>query len=179
MHNELRVLQNLAKTDNATQRDIANYTGISLGNVNIIIKRLFNKGLVKLERINARTVRYILTPRGLRERAEATYRFIVDSCRMINDIHARLDAAYEDMQCEKTAVCLYGTKDEMHRLISDYLNNKGIALETVQNYEELCAFMAARNGVSGNSYTIITWHPDYSIELLDKKIKHIDILEKL
>ncbi|OPZ94683.1 MAG: hypothetical protein BWY74_00375 [Firmicutes bacterium ADurb.Bin419] len=38
MENELQILQNIQKSSFITQRDISKLTGISLGNVNLIIK---------------------------------------------------------------------------------------------------------------------------------------------
>ncbi len=41
MKNELDVLMNLHKNRNAKQREIAKATGLSLGNINIIISNLY------------------------------------------------------------------------------------------------------------------------------------------
>src|SRR5690348_14940283 len=91
MENELQILNKIECKENMTQRDIAKSTGMSLGNVNLLIKRLVKKGLLKIERINPRTIRYILTPQGLKERTEATYRYVVESLRFMHEVNQKIE----------------------------------------------------------------------------------------
>ena len=63
MTNEFEVLKSVESKDTITQRELARKTGLSLGAVNVLIKRLINKGLLKIEHINARTIRYFLHPK--------------------------------------------------------------------------------------------------------------------
>jgi len=73
MQNELEILKWVEKNQNTTQRDIAERIGISLGNVNVIINRLVDKGMLEIERINSRT-RYIITSKGLKKKTEEIYK---------------------------------------------------------------------------------------------------------
>ena len=86
MENEYQVLSHLQDNESTTQRGIAKRTGLSLGAVNILLKKMAKKGLVKIEGLNARTMRYILTPRGMQEKTRQTYRFIKSSYRQILNI---------------------------------------------------------------------------------------------
>ncbi len=78
MEKEYEVLSHLGKEKEVTQRKIASGTGLSLGSVNILLKKMVKKGLVKIERLNTRTIRYILTPRGMKEKARITYQILID-----------------------------------------------------------------------------------------------------
>ena len=69
MTNEFVVLKSIESKNTITQRELAKRTGLSLGAVNVLIKRLINKGLLKIEHINAKTMKYILTPKGIMEKA--------------------------------------------------------------------------------------------------------------
>jgi len=62
MEHEYRVLNHLQENEITTQRKISSNTGLSLGAVNLLLKKMVRKGLIKVEKLNARTVRYILTP---------------------------------------------------------------------------------------------------------------------
>ena len=73
----MRVLED---SPEATQREIANELGVSLGGVNYCIKALVDMGLVKLNNF-AKSNRkvgyaYILTPDGISEKAKITARFL-------------------------------------------------------------------------------------------------------
>ncbi|MCX7843059.1 MAG: winged helix-turn-helix transcriptional regulator [Clostridia bacterium] len=173
MENELQILNNIEKNNNATQRDIAKNTGLSLGNVNILIKRLVKKGLLKIERLNPRTIRYILTPQGMKEKAEPTYNYVVASYRFINSLNARIDKVVEAYQFGKnSSVVLFGSKEEIFELICDRLRNARINACHMQSFEQI-------SHVTSRFSVIIVWHPDFAALLEDKEIEHINLLAKI
>lgn len=63
-----------------TQRKIARELGLSLGSVNYCIKALINKGFLKAENFrkssNKMGYAYVLTPSGMREKADLTLSFL-------------------------------------------------------------------------------------------------------
>ena len=72
MDREEKVLNCISKNENISQRELSLHTGISLGSINLIIKKMVKKGLVKIERINTNTLKYMLTPKGFAEKAMKT-----------------------------------------------------------------------------------------------------------
>ena len=75
-----RILKTLQADPQASQRRIADELGISLGRVNYCLNALIQKGLVKANNFrnsaNKRAYLYLLTPRGIEERARLTARFL-------------------------------------------------------------------------------------------------------
>ena len=75
-----RILKLLEADPQASQRRIADELDISLGRVNYCLKALIDKGLVKVNNFrnsdNKRGYLYLLTPRGLEEKAVVTARFL-------------------------------------------------------------------------------------------------------
>lgn len=63
-----------------SQREVARELGISLGKVNYCLKALASKGLIKATNFrnsrNKSAYMYLLTPRGLEEKARVTTRFL-------------------------------------------------------------------------------------------------------
>lgn len=72
------------------QRKIAESTGFSLGMTNILLKRLVQKGYIKVVAMNGRTLRYILTPRGFKEKLDRSFDFFVNSIKYLNEIRDRI-----------------------------------------------------------------------------------------
>ena len=70
--NEVLILEEIEKNPNTTQRDLSEKTGLSLGMVNLLLKKFVKKGFVKLEKLNSRSFRYILTPEGFKEKSKKT-----------------------------------------------------------------------------------------------------------
>ena len=75
-----RILKLLEAEPHASQRRIAEDLGISLGRVNFCVQALIEKGLVKANNFrnnaNKRAYLYLLTPRGIEEKAVVTARFL-------------------------------------------------------------------------------------------------------
>mgnify|MGYP000879196482 FL=1 len=111
MTNELEVLRSVDEENNITQRELAKRTGLSLGSVNVLLKRLIHKGLLKIEHINSRTIKYMLTPKGLMEKVRLTYQYIVVSYNHISVIESKIEQIAENKKDCK--IVLYGEKDEL------------------------------------------------------------------
>ena len=75
-----RILKLLEADPHASQRKIADELGISLGRVNFCLQALIERGLVKVNNFrsssNKRAYLYLLTPRGIEEKARVTARFL-------------------------------------------------------------------------------------------------------
>jgi EPS-associated MarR family transcriptional regulator len=75
-----RILRLLEADPNASQRKIAGELGISVGRVNYCLQALIERGLVKAKNFrnsaNKRAYLYLLTPRGIEEKATVTTRFL-------------------------------------------------------------------------------------------------------
>ena len=66
---------------NASQRQIAQKTGLSIGKVNYCLKALINIGFIKVDNFSKSTQKinyaYILTPKGIKEKTAITKQFII------------------------------------------------------------------------------------------------------
>lgn len=95
-----RILKMLEADPQASQRRIADELGISLGRVNYCLQALVRKGLVKVDNFRAsnrkRAYLYLLTPRGIEERARVTARFL----RVKLDEYEILKRELEELQRE-------------------------------------------------------------------------------
>ena len=183
MGNEIQILNSIEKNSNSTQRDIAKNTGLSLGNVNILIKRLVKKGLVKIERLNTRNIRYILTPQGMKEQAEATYNYIRLSYRFIEEANLKIDMLFKSEQFnEVETILLFGERDEICEILEKRLllvkkNYYCVKLEC-----ELESTYKPNNEdidkeVTKNKCYAIVWHPSYKEKMQDKGINYIYLLD--
>ena len=90
-----RVLNALAQTPDATQREIASRLGLSVSAVNYVLKALVAKGLVKVENFTASKNKfgyvYLLTPNGAAEKLRLTGAFIQRKLAERQQIEAEID----------------------------------------------------------------------------------------
>ena len=74
--NELKIIDEISRQGDLTQRELSTRTRLSLGAVNIIIKRLVKRGLLKTTSLNPKKVEYMLTPKGFSEKARKSYEYM-------------------------------------------------------------------------------------------------------
>jgi EPS-associated MarR family transcriptional regulator len=89
-----RLLNLLSKGHRFTQREMAKEMGISLGKVNYCLSELAKKGLIKITRFksakNKVPYTYILTPKGIKEKAELTVEFLKIKISEYNEIRRQI-----------------------------------------------------------------------------------------
>lgn len=75
-----KILRILEEYPEISQRELAQELGISLGKLNYCLRALIEKGLVKANNFknsrNKKAYMYLLTRRGITEKARATARFL-------------------------------------------------------------------------------------------------------
>ena len=76
----LDLLRKLESNPQFTQRELAREMGVSLGKVNYCMKKLTEKGLLKLSNFsrnpNKMGYAYLLTPSGIEEKSRLTFSFL-------------------------------------------------------------------------------------------------------
>ncbi len=83
---ELTIIKEIANNHQPNQRGIAKNTGLSLGLVNLMIKRLIKQGYVKTKHLNQKKIQYLLTPKGFSEKANKSYKFVLKTIQLLKSI---------------------------------------------------------------------------------------------
>ncbi len=168
MSNELEILKNVEEKNTITQRELAKRTGLSLGSVNVLLKRLIHKGFVKIEHINAKTLKYILTPKGLMEKSRLTYKYIVISYNYISGIEQKIENIVE-IENKSKELILFGEKDELYEIIASKLKIMDKSFRFINDIDKLKQY-------NNDEYVILTWNPDYIEREKEEGINAINIL---
>jgi len=105
-------LLKLIKTEpHLSQREIAQKMGVSLGKTNYCLKALVDKGFIKFQNFynNKKKSAYIyfLTPKGIEEKAEVTYRFLQRKIEEYESIKVEIENLKNETALPEEA----GTKD--------------------------------------------------------------------
>ena len=90
------VLRKIQKKPEASQRQLAEELGFSLGKLNYCLKALQEKGLVKLQNFQKKTnkinyLQYIITPRGIAERTKLTINFMRRKMKEYDELKKELE----------------------------------------------------------------------------------------
>lgn len=98
---KFRVLRLLEQNPELSQRDLARALGISTGSTHYVLKALIKKGMVKLGNFTAsddkRRYAYVLTPKGIAERATLTRRFLARKMIEYEALKAEIEEIYGEL----------------------------------------------------------------------------------
>ena len=83
-HRDLIILEEIEQQPDSTQATLAAKLGVAIGTINWHLKRLVDKGYVKVRRIERRKFRYLITPEGVALRARLTVDYIQTSLRTVS-----------------------------------------------------------------------------------------------
>ena len=89
-HRDLKLLEAVEQDSRVTQRSLATKLGIALGLTNIYLKRLVRKGYIKCVNVQSNRITYLITPRGIAEKARLTYEFMDYSLHLYGEVRQHL-----------------------------------------------------------------------------------------
>ncbi len=170
MEHEYKVLSHLQENEITTQRKISKGTGLSLGAVNLLLKKMGRKGLIKIEKLNPRTMRYVLTPKGMQEKSRLAYRYIRNSYRQILKINRLLDylLAERKGEIDGAAVILYGPADEIREILIRHLLHNHVSYEL---YNETYS----SEQLAAGKQLVLVWREEEE-KALDCRINAVNIM---
>jgi EPS-associated MarR family transcriptional regulator len=96
-----RVMRILQENPDLTQRELAERVGVSVGGLNYCLKALMEKGLVKMKNFSNSKNKfgyvYVLTPRGMAEKAAITHRFLQRKVEEYEALKAEIQALQSEV----------------------------------------------------------------------------------
>lgn len=102
---EYRALKILERHPNFTQRKLAKELGVSLGKTHYLVKSLIDVGWVKIDNFqrsdNKWGYAYLLTPRGLVEKAGITAQFLIRKKLEHKQLQEEINDLQEEVQRQK------------------------------------------------------------------------------
>jgi DNA-binding MarR family transcriptional regulator len=109
---DLEILNHIDENPDITQADLAITLGVAVGSVNWYIKRLINKGYIKVTQMQRRRLRYLLTPQGISEKTRLTREFMQASLKWYRVTREDSKRYLEKVkQAGYDAVCIKGDGD--------------------------------------------------------------------
>src|SRR3990170_3396844 len=93
---ELTLLEEIERDPDTNQATLAAKLGVAVGTVNWHLKRLIEKGYVKVKRAERRKLRYIITPDGIALRARLTVAYVGNSLALYRETRASAKHALQE-----------------------------------------------------------------------------------
>jgi len=138
---ELRVIEEVGRDKNLTQRKISHSLGLSLGTTNLILKKLARKGYIKMRQLNRRKIQYILTPKGFAEKVKKSYRFFLKTIHSLKMMERKIqELVLTEYQKGKTHFIIFGDGElaDVIEISLRNLNKKDLEYRRASTLEEVC-----------------------------------------
>lgn len=132
-HRDLRLLEAVHQDSRVTQRGLASQLGIALGLANIYLKRMIHKGYIKCVNVQPNRISYLITPRGIAEKARLTYEFMDYSLHLYGEVRQHLREAMQDCAAAGKRVAIFGSGEAAELA---YLSLKESGLEPVGIFDQ-------------------------------------------
>lgn len=108
----LLLLEAIGEEDYLSQRELSRKLNISLGLVNAFINKLLIQGVFKTSKLSKNRVRYILSPKGILEKAELTRKYLEHSIGYYKEVKRRVAELLSMLsKTGKRKIIFYGAGD--------------------------------------------------------------------
>ena len=169
MDKEYIILESIGNNSMTTQRELSKKLGISLGSINLLINKMVKEGLIKIEKVNANTILYMLTPKGFMEKINKTYKYIRIHYNYITEIKEKFKHQLSNLSHEGRIMVVLG-QDEISDLV-------GTAIKEI-NKQNLMQF-TNNDDINPASCLIVVLDNELYSYYRDKNYEVINLMERI
>src|SRR6185503_12552682 len=72
---EFELINIIGQKLGSNQRDLSRQLSLSLGQTNMLVRRLVAKGFIRISQLNKKKVQYLLTPKGIAEKLRKSIKY--------------------------------------------------------------------------------------------------------
>ena len=123
------LLDEIAKNNEVTQRDLSKRLGVALGLINSYIKNLISKGHITIASIPKNRYKYFLTPKGLAEKTRLTYHHLQNFTNLYKVARKDFQTIFHKLAEKKVKKVAFCGVDEVAEIA--YLSLQETALELI------------------------------------------------
>ena len=149
------VLDTLDRQPIINQRQLAQHAGISLGQVNYIIKSLLDKGLVKVGnfRKSPRKIgyAYLLTSKGIQTKSRLAVRFITAKLEEFDSLRNRLAEKLASIESRNSRQIAFVGPPIVKSFIESIINEEDLELEVTAYFGD----WRELKGVDAGAYNLV------------------------
>jgi len=132
----LRLMAEIDRHDDHSQRALSRRLNLSLGLVNTFLKRLVNKGYFKVKTMPKNRLKYFLTPEGLARKSRLTVEYLQYSMNFYKDIKHLLLKNYKEMEKNDVRSILFYGAGEVAELAFLYIQLTSLKLAGIIDDEQ-------------------------------------------
>jgi DNA-binding MarR family transcriptional regulator len=126
-HRSLRLLEEISKGDELTQRDLSDRLDMALGLVNTYLKTLVKKGCIKIAGIPPKRFKYYITPKGFIEKSRLTYDLLQNYTKIFREARRDYSRLFQGLRHEGVREVYFAGVDDLAEIA--YLSLREVDME--------------------------------------------------
>jgi DNA-binding MarR family transcriptional regulator len=131
---EIEILERISRSKSTIrQRDLARIIGLSLGMTNSILKRLTNKGLLKIKKINNRNIQYVVSPAGMEAIALRSYRYFKRTLKNVVAYKEAMDELLQEIKQKGFRSLVLVGKSDLDFIVEHFCDKYRIEYRNVRS----------------------------------------------
>ena len=131
---EIEILERISRSKSTIrQRDLARIIGLSLGMTNSILKRLTNKGLLKIKKVNNRNIQYVVSPAGMEAIARRSYRYFRRTLKNVVAYKEAMDELVQEIKQKGYQRLLLVGKSDLDFIVEHFCDKHKIEYRNVHD----------------------------------------------
>lgn len=136
---EFELINIIGKQLGSNQRDLSNQMNLSLGQTNMLVRRLASKGYIRIMQLNKKKVQYLLTPQGISEKFRKSIKYTLNTINSIGLIKDRLESLAQDLYSKgKRDFDIYGESDltKLIEMVFKTMHLPEVTLQKISSIEQ-------------------------------------------
>ncbi len=133
-YKSLQLLDEIAKGESFSQRDLSKKLNVALGLVNSYLKNLVSKGYVTIKTIPAKRYTYYLTPRGFTEKTRLTYQLLQDYTNIYKEARRDFQRLFHELSVSGAKKVVFAGIDEVAEIA--YLSLQEVDMELAGAFDD-------------------------------------------
>lgn len=130
---EYTLLSEIAQDSLVTQASLSNRMGIAVGSVNWYIKRLIQRGWVKVSHLDRTRLKYDLTPEGMKVFTQRAVSYARDSLKVYADLRKKAQEMAAELRQKNIERVFIEGQDEMMDILRLTCMEAGMQIEAKPN----------------------------------------------
>ncbi len=132
---EIEILERISRSKSTIrQRDLARIIGLSLGMTNSILKRLTNKGLLQIKKVNNRNIQYMVSPAGMEAIARRSYRYFKRTLKNVVAYKEAMDDLVQEIKQKGCRRLVLVGKSDLDFIVEHFCDKYRIEYRNVRGF---------------------------------------------
>lgn len=134
---EFELVNIIGRELGSNQRDLSRHLALSLGQTNMLIRRLVAKGLIRISQLNKKKVQYLLTPKGLAEKLRKSVKYTRHTINAIGLIKEHLKDIFTKLYGDGHRIFYVYSEGDLQFLIDSAFKDAKLAQTTIIDIKDI------------------------------------------